>query len=95
MSRTASVDNFGDLASSLDIKSLCLLTPATFLPFMVPSIFSLSKRGDYKIVFLCYLVNYFLCRGMNVSPIWICFISKWNAPLPLSPHLLRTALSES
>ena len=89
------VVTFGELYSSLDMKSLCLFPPAIVLPFRVLYLFSLRKMWDSRIVFLCSLVKSFLCRGMNFSLIWICFIYKWTDNLPLSPHFLRPVLSES
>ena len=40
VSSTDYVATVGDLSSSLEIKSLCFLPPATVLPLMVPSLFS-------------------------------------------------------
>ena len=70
-SRTELVENVGDIASYLYIKYLCLLSPDNILTFRLPSIFSLRKRRDSRIVFLCYLVKSLLCRGTNVYLIWI------------------------
>ena len=95
VSRTYLVATVGDIASSLDIKSLCVLPPATFLPFRVPSLSSLRKIWDSRIVFLCYSFKYFLCIGVDVSLIWSFFISEWVYHLPLFPYFLRTDLSES
>ena len=94
VSRTYLVATVGDIASSLDIKSLCLLPPATFLPFRVPSLSSLRKIWDSRIVFLCYFVKKFLCRGTNVSLKWSCFIYDWTSPIPFLYHFLRPSLSE-
>ena len=74
-SRNDSVETVWGPASFLDMKSLCLFLPATVLPFRVLSLLSLSKIWDYRIVFLCYLINSFLCIGMIVSLIWSCLIS--------------------
>ena len=73
--RTDLVANFGYLASSLDIKSICLFPSAAVLPLRVPSLFSFSKMWYSRIVFLYYPVKYFLCRGITVSLIWNFFIS--------------------
>ena len=54
VSRNDLVENFGGLASSLDMKSLCLLPHATFLTFSVTSLFYLRKRLESRIVFLYY-----------------------------------------
>ena len=51
------VATVGEIASSLNIKYLCLFPPATFLPFRVPSLLSLRKSWGYRIVFLCYSVK--------------------------------------
>ena len=57
VSRTDSVATVGEIVSYFDIKSLSLFPPATILTFRVPSIFSLRKIWDYRIVFLCSWVN--------------------------------------
>ena len=93
-SRTYLVATIGKISSSLDIKSLWLLLPASVLNSRVPSILSLSKRWDYEIVFLCSSIKFFLCRGMNVYLIWICFIYDWTANQTFLIHFLRPALSD-
>ena len=57
VSMTDMVATVGEIESSLDMKSILLFPPATFLPFRVPSLFYLRKRWDSRIVFLYYLVN--------------------------------------
>ena len=66
MGRTELVANVGELASSLDIKYLCLLPPTTVLHFRVPYLFYLKKLWDSRIVLLYYSFKYLLFRGMNV-----------------------------
>ena len=95
VSRTDLVVTFGDLESSLDAKYFELFPPATILPFGVPSLFSLRKIWDSRMVLLCYSVNSFLCIGMNVSLMWSCFIYECTDPLPFLPHFLMPALRKS
>ena len=94
VSSTDAVATVGKIASSLYINYLCLFPSDTSLPFRVTYIFSLREKLDYSIVFLYSLVKFFLCRGMNVSLIWSCFIYDWTSCLPFLSHLLRPALSE-
>ena len=95
VSRADLVATFGEIKFSLDMKSLWLLSPATFLPFRVQSLFSLRQRWHYRIVFLCSSVKSFLCRVMNVSLVWFWFISEWTAHMPFLPRFLRPDFSES
>ena len=81
------VDTVGDVSPSLDIKHIWFLLPAIVLTFRVQYLFSLKKIWDSTIVFLYYLVKSFICRGENVSLIWIYFISMWNAPAILANFL--------
>ena len=95
LSRTDSVVTFGELASYLDIKYLYLLPPTTVLTFRVLSLFSLGLIWESSIMLLYYLVNSFLCIGMNVSLVWIYFISEWTYHIPFLPHFFRSILIES
>ena len=92
--RTELVATVGKLVSSLDIKYLWLLPPGTVMIFRVPYLFSLKKRWEYIIVFLCYLIKSFLCRGTNVYLICTCFIYEWTAPLPFLTYFLNPSLSD-
>ena len=94
-SRTEFVTTVDELASLLDIKSLCLFSDATFMPFRLLSLFSLRKMWDSRIMILCSLFKSFLFVGINFYLIWICLIFEWTAPLPFLLHFLTPAFSES
>ena len=49
VSRTDTVATACKLASSLDMKFLCVLPPSTVLTFRMPSLFSLRKMWDSRI----------------------------------------------
>ena len=95
VSSTDYVETVGELASSLEIKSIYFLSPYTVLPLMVPSLLSFRNIWDSSIYFLWSYDMFFQCSRRKVYLIYICFISEWIASLPLLTHILRPALSAS
>ena len=68
------VEMVGNLASFLEIKSLCLLLRATFLPLMVPYLFYFKKIWYSSVYFFCSCDMLFQCSGKKVSLVYSFFI---------------------
>ena len=95
VSSTGSLATVGALESSLEIKSLCLLPPATVLTLMVPYLFSFSNIWDSSVYFFFSCDMFFQCSERKMSLMSSCFISECIAFLPFLSHLLRPVLSDS
>ena len=70
VSSTDSVAMVGELASYLEIKSLCLLTPDTVITLMVPSLFYFRNIWDSSVCFLCSYDMLFQCIRRKMSLIY-------------------------
>ena len=68
VSSTDSVTTVDELASSLEIKYLCLLPTANVLLLMVPYIFSFKNRWDFSVCFFysCDMFFQYIWRKMSL-----------------------------
>ena len=94
VSSTDYVANVGELTYSFEMKAWCMFTPATVIPLIFLSLFSLINIQDSKTSNFSLLVRSYLCLGSNVFWIRSCLMDDFIYSLALFSCCFRPALHE-
>ena len=95
ISITDYVYTVGELETYFDMYPLCLFSPDTVSPLLLPSLFYFRNMQDYITLLIWVSYSSFQCIGLNIFMKLSCFILECTASWDLFPHYFNPALSES